>query len=60
MNFGIAVGISNDDEDKERVWLYLRCGAGAGLSPASARMVATQLLLVADLLEKSNEGTEEE
>lgn len=61
MSFGIAVGLTKDEGDKHSlVWITFRDGTGVGVSPDTARMVAAQLLLAADLLEKSNECTEEE
>ena len=61
MSFGIAVGLSKDEGCKHPlVWIAFRDGAGVEVSPDTARMVSAQLLLAADRLEKSNEGTEEE
>lgn len=61
MSFGIAVGITKDEESSPiNVWVALRTGEGVGLPPETARMVATQLLIAAELVESRRDGTEEE
>ena len=61
MDYGISTGIGRDNEDDPLcVYLHIASLGSVTCSPDTARMLATQLILNADLVEGRRQEEEEE